>query len=250
LSDEHFSVDGTLVEAWASQKSFRKKDDKAGPSDPDAGNPTVDFHGEKRSNDTHESKADPDARLARKSGGHEAKLAYSGNAMIENRNGLVIGTELFLANGTAERDAAMMMAENIPGGGRVTVAGDRTALLVANRLPVTTDWLDDLSIERYRLMLRLLAEEDQRFLRKQPGFTPRMAARFRTQRCQFVRGYIRSIKVDFGRICATLKVVMVQSQQDRPDLASALVRSQITFQVRAGCSAVPPLPVPLGLGPR
>lgn len=125
LSDEHFSVDGTLVEAWASQKSFRKKDDTAGPSDPDAGNPTVDFHGEKRSNETHASKTDPDARLARKSGGHEAKLAYSGNAMIENRNGLVISTELFLANGTAERDAAMVMAENIPGGGRVTVAGDK-----------------------------------------------------------------------------------------------------------------------------
>jgi hypothetical protein len=95
---------------------------------------------------------------------------------------------------------------------------------------VTTDWLDDLSFERYRLMLRLLAEEDQRFLRKQPGFSPRMAARFRTQRCQFVRGYIRSMQVDFGRICATSKVVMVQSQQDRPDLASALVRSQITFK--------------------
>ena len=125
LSDEHFSVDGTLVEAWASQKSFRKKDDTVGPSDPGAGNPTVDFHGEKRSNQTHESKTDPDARLARKSGGHEAKLAYSGNAMIENRNGLVVGTELFLANGTAERDAAMMMAEDLPGGGRVTVAGDK-----------------------------------------------------------------------------------------------------------------------------
>jgi transposase len=125
LSDEHFSVDGTLVEAWASQKSFRRKDDTAGPSDPDAGNPTVNFHGEKRSNETHASTTDPDARLARKSGGHEAKLAYSGNAMIENRNGLVICTELFLANGTAERDAALVMAERIPGNDRVTVAGDR-----------------------------------------------------------------------------------------------------------------------------
>ena len=125
LSDEHFSVDGTLVEAWASQKSFRRKDDASGPSDPDAGNPTVNFHGEKRSNETHESKTDPDARLARKSGGHEAKLAYSGNAMIENRNGLVICTELFLANGTAERDAALVMAERLGGNDRVTVAGDK-----------------------------------------------------------------------------------------------------------------------------
>ncbi len=80
LSDEHFSMDGTLIEAWASQKSFRPKDQgPAVPSD-DPGNPTVDFHGEKRSNDTHESTTDPDARLARKSGGHEAKLAYCGTS--------------------------------------------------------------------------------------------------------------------------------------------------------------------------
>lgn len=125
LSDEHFSVDGTLVQAWAGHKSFRKKDDAAGPSDPDGGNPTVNFRGEKRSNETHQSTTDPDARLARKSGGHEAKLAYCGNAMIENRNGLVVCTELVLANGTAERDAAMMMAERLPGIARITMAGDR-----------------------------------------------------------------------------------------------------------------------------
>lgn len=125
LSDEHFSVDGTLVQAWAGQKSFRKKDESGGPGDPDAGNPTVNFRGEKRSNATHESTTDPDARLARKSGGHEAKLAYSGNAMIENRNGLVVCTEVLLVNGTAERDAAMIMAERLPGDGRVTVAADR-----------------------------------------------------------------------------------------------------------------------------
>src|SRR6516225_5181485 len=91
LSDEHFSVDGTLIEAWASQKSFQRKDRPAPPTD-DPGNPTVDFHGEKRSNETHESKTDPDARLARKSGGHESKLAYCGNVLIENRNGLVVDT--------------------------------------------------------------------------------------------------------------------------------------------------------------
>lgn len=125
LSDEHFSVDGTLIEAWASQKSFQRKDgnEKAPPDDP--GNPTVDFHGEKRSNETHESTTDGDARLARKSGGHEAKLAYCGNVLIENRNGLVVDAELLQANGTAERDAALLMAERIQATGRVTVAADK-----------------------------------------------------------------------------------------------------------------------------
>lgn len=126
LSDEHFSVDGTLVEAWASQKSFRKKDrETTNPSDPDTGNPSVNFHGEKRSNQTHASTTDPDARLARKSGGHEAKLAYHGNAMIENRNGLVVATELMPATGTAERDAALLMVERLRGNHRLTVGADR-----------------------------------------------------------------------------------------------------------------------------
>jgi hypothetical protein len=117
-------VDGTLIEAWASHKSFQRKDQPAPPPD-DPGNPTVDFHGEKRSNDTHESTTDPDARLARKSGGHEAKLAYCGNVMIENRNGLVVDTELLQCNGTAERDAAMLMAERVEGAERITVAADK-----------------------------------------------------------------------------------------------------------------------------
>lgn len=124
-SDEHFSVDGTLIEAWASQKSFQRKDQPEQPPPDDPGNPTVDFRGEKRSNDTHESTTDPDARLARKSGGHESKLAYCGNVMIENRNGLVVDTELMQPSGTAERDAAMLMAERIEGTERVTVAADK-----------------------------------------------------------------------------------------------------------------------------
>src|SRR5438128_4853260 len=125
LSDEHFSVDGTLIEAWASQKSFQRKDqpEKRPPDDP--GNPTVDFHGERRSNETHESTTDPDARLARKSGGHESKLAYCGNVMIENRNGLVVDTELLQCNGTVERDAAMLMAERVEGTQRITVGADK-----------------------------------------------------------------------------------------------------------------------------
>jgi transposase len=125
LSDEHFSVDGTLIEAWASQKSFQKKESGEKRPPDDAGNPTVDFHGETRSNATHESTSDPDARLARKSGGHEAKLAYCGNVLIENRNGLVVDTELMQASGIAERDAAMEMAVRIEGFERVTVGADK-----------------------------------------------------------------------------------------------------------------------------
>jgi transposase len=123
-SDEHFTVDGTLVEAWASLKSFQRKDQKNPPPD-DPGNPTVDFHGEKRSNQTHESTTDPDALLARKGNGKEAKLSYCGNLAIENRNGLIVDTELFQANGTAERYAALVMLERIPGGERVTVGADK-----------------------------------------------------------------------------------------------------------------------------
>ena len=124
LSDEHFSVDGTLIEAWASHKSFQRKDQSA-PPPYDPGNPTVNFHGEKRSNETHESTTDPDARLARKSGGHEAKLAYCGNVMMENRHGLVVDTELLQCNGTVERDAAMLMAERVEGVERITLAADK-----------------------------------------------------------------------------------------------------------------------------
>jgi len=83
------------------------------PDDP--GNPTVNFRGEKHSNQTHESKTDPDSLLARKSGGKESKLSYSGNLLVENRNGLILGAEVFQANGTAERDAALMMLQQIPG---------------------------------------------------------------------------------------------------------------------------------------
>jgi hypothetical protein len=126
LSDEHFSVDGTLIEAWAGQKSFQRKDrGDTRAKDDDPGNPSVNFHGEERRNDTHESTTDPDARLARKSGGHEAKLAYCGNILIENRNGLVVDTEVLQCNGTAERDAAIVMVERVEGTDRVTLAADK-----------------------------------------------------------------------------------------------------------------------------
>ena len=124
-SDEHFTVDGTLIEAWASLKSFQQKDHKNGPPPDDPGNPTVNFHGERRSNDTHESSTDADARLARKGNGKEAKLSYNGNLLTENRNGLIVNTEVFQANGTAERDAALIMLEQIPSTRRVTVGADK-----------------------------------------------------------------------------------------------------------------------------
>jgi transposase len=123
-SDEHFTVDGTLIEAWAGLKSFQRKGEKNRPAE-DPGNPSVDFHGETRSNDTHESTTDPDALLARKGSGKEAKLSYNGNLLIENRNGLIVTTEVFQANGTAERDAALVMLEQIPGENRVTVGADK-----------------------------------------------------------------------------------------------------------------------------
>ena len=123
-SDEHFTVDGTLLEAWAGAKSFQAKDKQPSPPD-DPGNPTVNFHGEGRSNETHESKTDPEALLARKSGGKESKLSYSGNLLVENRNGLIVDAEVFQANGTAERDAALVMLEQIAGTKPVTVGGDK-----------------------------------------------------------------------------------------------------------------------------
>ena len=123
-SDEHFSVDGTLLEAWASAKSFQPKKGKQAPPD-DPGNPTVNFRGEQRSNETHASKSDPEALLARKSQGKESKLSYSGNLLVENRNGLIVSAEVFQANGTAERDAALVMLEQIPGTKPVTVGGDK-----------------------------------------------------------------------------------------------------------------------------
>ena len=103
LSDEHFTVDGTLIEAWASQKSFQRKDGSSSDGE--------NFHGDKRKNETHESKTDPDAKLYRKSSGSEARLSYLGHTLVENRSGLIVGTYLTQADGYAERDAALLMIE-------------------------------------------------------------------------------------------------------------------------------------------
>jgi len=124
LSNDHFTVDGTLVEAWASQKSFKRKD-SPGNDDDDPGNPSVNFRGERRTNDTHQSTTDPEARLFRKAGGQEAKLAYLGHVVMENRNGLAVGGCATQATGTAERDAALILIGDIPRAGRSTLAGDK-----------------------------------------------------------------------------------------------------------------------------
>jgi len=124
LSDEHFTVDGTLIEAWASLKSFRPKD--APPPEGGGGrNPEVDFHGEKRLNQTHASTTDHEARLFRKGKGKEAKLCFMGHVLMENRHGLVVSPCLTAASGTAERAAAVGLVEAVPGRHRITVGGDK-----------------------------------------------------------------------------------------------------------------------------
>ena len=125
MSDEHFTVDGTLLEACASLKSFQNRDGEPSTPPEDPGNPTVDFHGETRRNDTHVSRTDPDALLARKGAGKEAKLSYSGHVLMENRNGLIADVEVLHATGTAERDAALLMLEALPGDHPVTVGADK-----------------------------------------------------------------------------------------------------------------------------
>jgi len=127
LSDEHFTVDGTLIEAWAGQKSFqpKKKDSTGKPPRAGSSNPDVNWHKQKRSNQTHQSQTDPEARLYKKSLGSEAKLGYLGHVITENRNGLVVDVRLTQATGTAERDAAVEMLAYKPESRRITVGGDR-----------------------------------------------------------------------------------------------------------------------------
>ena len=126
LSNDHFTVDGTLIEAWASLKSFKRKGQKPGAGPDDPGNPTVNFHGEHRSNATHQSTTDPEALLARKGKGKEAKLRYSANALVENRNSLLIDLQVEPADGLAERRAAVAMAdERLAGSHRITLGGDK-----------------------------------------------------------------------------------------------------------------------------
>jgi transposase len=127
LSDEHFTVDGTLIEAWAGHKSFKRKDQSAAntPPDDDPGNPSIDFHGEQRRNDTHQSTTDPEALLARKGPGKEARLSYAGHVLMENRNGLAVGGCVTQATGRAEVEAGLELVEGIAGWSRVTLGADK-----------------------------------------------------------------------------------------------------------------------------
>lgn len=126
LSNEHFSVDGTLVEAWAGQKSLRRVDGQEEPPRSGSGrNPEVNFHGAKRSNDTHVSATDPEAMLARKTAGSETKLAYRGHVLTENRNGLVVRARVTHAYGNAETHAALEMLESLPGRRRLSCGADK-----------------------------------------------------------------------------------------------------------------------------
>ena len=124
LSDEHFTVDGTLLEAWASHKSFRPKDENPPRPSGDPKNPAVNFRGERRKNETHASTTDPDARLYRKGDGQPARLVYMGHVLMENRSGLVVDTQVTPADEYGERYAALTMAEALPGA-RVTLGGDK-----------------------------------------------------------------------------------------------------------------------------
>ncbi len=133
LSQDHFSVDGTLIEAWASMKSFKPKDDGQGGGDADGGgqakaagrNAERDFRGEKRGNDTHVSTTDPDARLYKKAQGQAAKLCHMGHLLMENRQGLIVDAVLTHATGTAEREAALTMLERLQGRHRITLGADK-----------------------------------------------------------------------------------------------------------------------------
>src|SRR6201981_3061478 len=126
LSNDHFTVDGTLIEAWASLKSFKRKGQKPGAGPDDPGNPTVNFHGEERSNATHQSPTDPEALLAGKGKAKEPKLCSSANALVENRNSLLIDLQVEPADGLAERRAAVAMAdERLAGSHRITLGGDK-----------------------------------------------------------------------------------------------------------------------------
>jgi transposase len=125
VSDEHFTVDGTLIEAWASMKSFVKKDGGGKPPGDGGRNPTVDFKGESRSNDTHHSTTDADARLYKKGDGDKSRLCYMGHALMENRNGLVVDVQTTHASGTAEREAALAMARRMIGRAGATLGADK-----------------------------------------------------------------------------------------------------------------------------
>jgi hypothetical protein len=172
LSDEHFTVDGTLLEAWASHKSFRPKGGSLEPPD-DPKNPTVNFHGDTRRNDTHQSTTDPDARLYKKAVGREAKLGYLGHLLTENRHGLIVDTAVTAATGTGERDAAILMLGELPlTTRRVTVGADK--------LYDTRDWVA--AVRRMRITPHVAASVNRRGGSAIDGRTMRHAGYAASQR--------------------------------------------------------------------
>ena len=172
LSDEHFTVDGTLLEAWASHKSFRPKDDDRTPPD-DPKNPTVNFHGQPRRNDTHQSTTDPEARLYKKAVGREAKLGYLAHLLTETRHGFIIDTAVTSATGTAERDAAIAMLGELPlTTRRLTVGGDKNF--------DTTTWVDAV---------------------RQMGITPHVAQHTRRRRSAIDRRTTRHLGYALSQRC-------------------------------------------------
>jgi transposase len=172
MSDEHFTVDGTLLEAWASHKSFKPKGtDQTPPEDPK--NPSVDFHGQTRRNDTHQSTTDPDARLYKKGGGHEAKLAYLGHLLTENRHGLIVDAAVTAATGTAERDAAIVMLGELPLTTRHVTVG-------ADKLYDTREWVA--TVRQMRITPHVAASVDRRGGSAIDGRTMRHAGYARSQR--------------------------------------------------------------------
>lgn len=187
LSAEHFTVDGTLLEAWASHKSFRPKDAPTPPPDDDPGNPTVDFRGEPRSNATHRSTTDPDAQLVRKSRGQAAMLAYRGHVLMENHSGLVVGAQATQIVGAAEPGIALALATAIPGNHRVTLGGDKgydAAALVkgCRSLAITPHVAQNLNTHRGSAI-------DQRTTRH-PGYA--LSQRYR-KRVEEVFGWLKTI---------------------------------------------------------
>ena len=144
LSDEHFTVDGTLIEAWASLKSVKPKNAGEPPPPEDPGNPTVNFHGERRTNATHQSTTDPEARLARKGAGKEAKLCFSGHVLMEHRHGLCVDLQIAPATGTAEREVALAMLR------RQARRGIRPRTLAADKGYHCRDFVQQLRTRRIR----------------------------------------------------------------------------------------------------
>lgn len=199
LSAEHFTVDGTLLEAWASLKSLRPKEEgraaAAPPPPDDPGNPTVDFHGERRSNATHASTTDPDARLYRKGKGREAKLCSRGPALMENRNGLVVQAEATIATGTAEPEAAEDLVERLasePEAGEDPVTDDRRRTVGADKgfdTPEFVDAMRDLNVTPHVAQKTTGSAIDGRTTRH-PGYAVSQRAR---KRVEEIYGWLKTV---------------------------------------------------------